>query len=169
MFPSRIPEMPDRFGFLPRLVWAHRRTRVIYMTSHIQNGRNISDVLTDMKDELKEFVQTRISMLKAELREKGTTIKTAAPLAVAALVLLGTAYLLFTLALVGLAAAFLPDNQYRWCLAFLAVAVLWSIIGGIAAYFAKRELEVKGLLPKRTIEVLKGDKVWVQAEVKNQI
>jgi uncharacterized membrane protein YqjE len=139
------------------------------MTSHIQNGRNISEVLTDIKEELKEFVQTRIAMLKAELREKGKTIKTAAPLAAAAVILLGTAYLLFTLALVGLAAAFLPDNQYRWCLAFLAVGILWSIIGGIAAYLAKRELEIKGLLPKRTIEVLKGDKVWVQAEVKNQI
>jgi uncharacterized membrane protein YqjE len=139
------------------------------MTNHIQNGRNISEVLTDMKEELKEFVQTRIAMFKAELREKVKAIKTAAPLAAAAVVLLGTAYLLFTLALVGLVAAFLPDNPYRWCLAFLAVGVLWSIIGGIAAYFAKRELEIKGLLPKRTIEVLKGDKVWVQAEVKNQI
>ena len=139
------------------------------MTNQTSNERNISDVLTDIKTELKDFVQTRIAMFKAELREKVKTIKTVAPLAGIAIALLGTAYLLLTLALVGLAAAFLPDNQYRWCLAFLAVAILWSIIGGIAAYFAKREFEVKGLLPKRTIEVLKDDKVWVQAEVKNQI
>ena len=142
------------------------------MANHINNGnngRNISEVLTEIKEELKEFVQTRVAMLKAELQEKLQTIKAAAPLAAVAIVLLGTAYLPFTLALVGLVAAFLPDNQYRWFFAFLAIAVLWTIIGGIAAYFAKRELEVKGLLPKRTIEVLKGDKVWVQAEVKNQI
>ncbi|HLZ43740.1 MAG TPA: phage holin family protein [Candidatus Sulfotelmatobacter sp.] len=139
------------------------------MATNIHNGRNIAEVLTDIKEELKEFVQTRVAMLKAEVQEKVQTIKTAAPLAVLALVLLGTAYLLFTLALVALVMAFLPDNQYRWCIAFAAIAVLWTIIGGIAAYFAKRELEVKGLLPKRTIEVLKGDKVWVQAEVKNQI
>ena len=139
------------------------------MTNHINHERNISEVLTDIKTELKDFVQTRIAMFKAELQEKVKTIKTVAPLAGVAVVLLGTAYLLLTLSLVGLAAAFLPDNQYRWCLAFLAVAILWAIIGGIAAYFAKREFEIKGLLPKRTIEVLKDDKVWVQAEVKNQI
>lgn len=140
-----------------------------FMATNIHNGRNIAEVLTDIKEELKEFVQTRVAMLKAEVQEKVQTIKTAAPLAVVALVLLGTAYLLFTLALVGLVMAFLPDNPFRWCIAFAAIAVLWTIIGGIAAYFAKRELELKGLLPKRTIEVLKGDKVWVQAEVKNQI
>ncbi|HET9308389.1 MAG TPA: phage holin family protein [Candidatus Sulfotelmatobacter sp.] len=139
------------------------------MTNHINHERNISEVLTDIKTELKDFVQTRIAMFKAELQEKVKNIKTVAPLAAVAAVLLGTAYLLFTLALVGLAAAFLPDNQYRWFLAFLAVAILWAILGGIAAYFAKREFEIKGLLPKRTIEVLKDDKVWVQAEVKNQI
>ena len=139
------------------------------MTNHINHERNISEVLTDIKTELKDFVQTRIAMFKAELQEKVQTIKTVAPLAAVAAVLLGTAYLLLTLALVGLAAAFLPDNQYRWFLAFLAVAVLWAILGGIAAYLAKREFEIKGLLPKRTIEVLKDDKVWVQAEVKNQI
>jgi len=27
-------------------------------------------------------------------------------------------------------------------------------------------LEVKGLVPKRTVEVLKEDKLWIQSEVK---
>ena len=41
-----------------------------------------------------------------------------------------------------------------------------TLLGGIAAYFAKRELEVRGLLPKRTVDILKDDKVWIQSEVK---
>jgi hypothetical protein len=49
------------------------------------------------------------------------------------------------------------------------VGVVWALFGGVAAYFAKRELELKTLAPKRTIEVLKGDKVWLQREVKNQV
>jgi len=72
----------------------------------------------------------------------------------------------FTLALVALVFALLPDNAYRWCIAFAAIGALWLILGGIAAYMAKRELEVKGLLPKRTVEVLKEDKMWIQSEVK---
>lgn len=133
------------------------------------NGRNLADLLAEIKNEIRDFLQTRIAMLKTELREKSKNLKTAMVLAVSGLLLLTTAYLLFTLALVGLILAAFPTTAYRWFFAFLAVAVLWTIIGAIAAYFAKRELELRGILPKRTIEVLKGDKVWVQTEVKNQI
>ena len=133
------------------------------------NGRNLASLLAEIKDEIRDFLQTRISMLKAELREKSKNLKTALMLAVTGILLLMTAYLLLTLALVAVIMAALPNTLYRWFFAFLAVGIFWSIFGAIAAYFAKRELELRGILPRRTIEVLKGDKVWVQTEVKNQI
>jgi uncharacterized membrane protein YqjE len=133
------------------------------------NGRTVADVLADMKEELREFVETRLAILKTELQEKLQTLKIALRLAVVGIVLLGTAYLLFTLAAVGLVAAFLPDGPYRWCLAFLAIAALWTVLGGIVAYFAKREFAMKEMLPRKTIEVLKQDKLWIQAEVKTQV
>ncbi|MCU1299805.1 MAG: putative integral rane protein [Candidatus Sulfotelmatobacter sp.] len=139
------------------------------MNTDLGNGRNLAAVLVEMKEELKEFLETRLAMFKTELREKLKMLKVAAPLALLGIVLLGTAYLLFTLALVGLVAAFLHDNPFRWCFAFLAVAVLWSLLGGVAAYFAKREFELNGLMPNRTLQVLKGDKVWIRSEAKNQI
>jgi uncharacterized membrane protein YqjE len=134
-----------------------------------QNGRTISAILADTRDELKQFIETRIALLRTELREKFAKIKRAAPLAAAAVLLLGTAYLLFTLALVGLVLALLPANPFRWCLAFLAVAVLWSILGIIAVSLARRRLALRELMPNRTIGVLKSDGVWIQSEVKNQI
>lgn len=136
------------------------------MNYEVNNGRSVAALLGEMKQELQDFAQTRLTMLKVELQEKVRMVKTAAPLAAAGVLLFLTAFLLLSLALVALAFALLPDSAYRWCLAFLAVAILWSIIGGIAAYMAKRELEVKGLLPKRTVEVLKEDKQWIRSEVK---
>ena len=136
------------------------------MNNEVHNGKNLTLLLAELKQEVQDFIQTRLTMLKVELQEKVRTLKAAAPLAVIGGLLLLTAFLLFTLALVALVFVFLPDNAYRWFLAFLAIAVLWSILGGIAAYLAKRELEVKGLLPKRTVEVLKEDKLWIQSEVK---
>ena len=133
------------------------------------NGRNLASLLAEIKDEIRDFLQTRFTMLKAELQEKSKNLKTAAILAVSAILVLSTAYMLLTLALVALIMAAFPASAYRWFFAFLAVGVFWSIFGAIAAYFAKRELELRGILPKRTIEVLKGDKVWVQTEVKSQI
>lgn len=139
------------------------------MDSNPNNGRSLAAIIAEMKEELKEFVQTRSRMLKAEVQEKFTALKIAAPLAGVGALLLGTAYLLFTMALVALVAALFRDNPYRWCFAFAAIAVLWGLLGGIAAYLAKREFQLKGLLPKRTLELLKGDKLWLQAEAKSQI
>lgn len=137
--------------------------------NEVHNGRSIGSILFDTKEELKQFVETRITMLKAEMRENMKMLKMAAPLAVAGITLLLTAYVLFTLALVGLVVAFLPTNPYRWAIAFAAVAVLWTILGGVMAYFAKREFETRQLMPKKTMRVLKEDSVWIQREVRNQI
>jgi uncharacterized membrane protein YqjE len=139
------------------------------MHSDAGNGRSLGAIIAEMRQELKEFAQTRIEMFKAELQEKIKTLKIAIPLAALGALLLGTAYFLLTMAVVGLTVAFFHANPYRWFFAFAIVAGLWSILGGIAAYFAKREFELKGLIPERTIEVLKGDKIWIQAEAKNQL
>ena len=139
------------------------------MNHEEKNGRTVAELLADIKRELQEFVETRLAMLRTELAEKLKTLKVALPLAVVAALLLLTASLLFTLAVVGLVAAFLPDGPYRWCLAFLAIGVLWTILGGISAYFAKREFEIREMLPRRTMAVLKQDRSWMKSEVKNQV
>ena len=136
------------------------------MNQEIHNGRPYGDILADTRDELKEFLETRITMLKAEMSEKLKMLKIAAPLAVVGILFLFTAFLLFSLALVGVVAAFFLTNPFHWAIAFCAIAVLWTIIGGIVAYLAKREFEPKELMPRRTMSVLKQDKTWIQSEVK---
>jgi uncharacterized membrane protein YqjE len=131
--------------------------------------KSLAAIVREMKQELKEFVETRFSMLKSELREKLVHWKIAAPLAGIGVVLLSTAYLLITLGLVALAAVFIGDTPYRWFFAFIAVAALWAVLGGISLYIAKREFELNRLMPQKTMEVLKGDKVWLQQEARNQI
>jgi uncharacterized membrane protein YqjE len=123
-------------------------------------------MVAEMNSELKEFVQTRVELFKSEIQEKLKALKVAVPLAALGLLLIGTAYLLFTMAAVGLVAAFFSQNPYRWFFAFLAVAILWSLFGGAAAYFAKREFELNRLLPRKILEVLKDDTIWIRAEAK---
>ena len=138
------------------------------MHSRVENGRSLAAIVADMKEELRQFVQIRIEMLKQELHEKSARLKLAAPLAAVGMVLLGTAYLLITLSLVPAVSAAFANRPYRWFFGFLIVGFVWALLGGVAAYFAKRELELKTLAPRRTIEVLKGDKVWLQREIKKQ-
>ena len=131
------------------------------------NGRSLAAIVADMKVELKEFTQTRFKLFTTELQEKIKTLKIAAPLAGLAALLLLTAYLLFTVALVGLVLAFFDHSPYRWFFASGIVAVFWTVLGGITAYFAAREFELKRLVPTKTLAVLKGDKMWIQSEAKN--
>ncbi len=46
--------------------------------------RSVADVLMEIKDELRDFVETRYDLLRSELHEALSTVKSAAPLAVAA-------------------------------------------------------------------------------------
>jgi hypothetical protein len=139
------------------------------MNNGVNNDRSLAAIISEMKGELKDFAQTRIEMLKQEMQEKLGRLKIAAPLAAAAVLLLLTAYLLITLALVAAVSAAFASSPFRWFFGFGIVGLVWAIFGGVAGYFAKRELELKTLAPKRTIDVLKGDKVWLQREVKNQV
>ena len=131
------------------------------------NGRRVSEILTQMRAEFAEFVQTRIAMLRTELRDNWKAARVAILLAGFATLLLGTAFLLFTGALVGLVVAAFAHSLYRWFFACLVVGLFWGVIGAAAAYYARREFQSKSLMPKRTLQVLKGDKQWIQSEVRN--
>ncbi|MFZ0293133.1 MAG: phage holin family protein [Candidatus Sulfotelmatobacter sp.] len=136
--------------------------------NNVPNGRTLADVVATIKEEAKEFVQTRVQLFKIELQQKFGVLKVAALLVTVAIVLWGTAFLLLTFALAALVAAALANNPYHWVFGFLSIAVLWSLVGGVAAYLAKREFQLRGVLPTRTIEVLKADKLWLQNEARNQ-
>ncbi len=136
------------------------------MNHDVNDGRSLAAVLGETKEELKEFVATRLALLKSELSEKARSIKAALPLAAVGVVCLATGYLLFVMALVAFVIALLPAGPYRWCLAFVSIAVLSWILGIVVAYMAKRRVNAHGLVPQKTIGVLKGDKLWIQSEVK---
>jgi uncharacterized membrane protein YqjE len=131
------------------------------------NGRSLGEVIAEIKDELKDFMQTRVQMLVNEMREKIQNSKKAAILVVAGLVLLATAYLLLNLALVGLIAVAFWGSPYAWFLSFLIVGVVWLILGGMLALMAVKQF--KGLAPEKTINVLKEDKIWLQQEARSQV
>ena len=132
------------------------------------NGKTLSAIVADLKFELKQFAETRVDMLKTELREKMAQWKIAGPIAGLGVVLVGTAYLLFTLAAVALVAV-LIGNTFQWVLALIAVGVVWAIVGILSLYAAKRRIQANRLVPEKTIQVLKADKVWLQEEARHQV
>jgi len=139
------------------------------MIGEANNGRSLAAILGEMKDELQEFVQIRIELLKRELGKKISALKAAFPAALIGGLLLLTAFLLLSFALVALVAVGFGGNPYRWFFGFLIVGVFWAIGGGMGLYMAKRRLTQQGFIPRKTVRVLSGDKVWLQNEARKAL
>lgn len=135
----------------------------------IENGRSLAGVVNELKDEFKEFVQTRIAMLKSEMQDKVASWKTAGIMIAIAALLGLTAWLLITGALVSaIAAAFYP-SRFAYFFAFIIVGVVYLLIAGVIGAFAASEIKKRGVMPQRTIRVLKQDQVWLQNEARQQV
>jgi hypothetical protein len=87
---------------------------------------------------------------------------------VTALVLLITTWLVLTGALIALIAAAFYPSRFAYFFGFLIVGIVYAVAGSIAGLFAYRELKEKGIVPQRTMQVLKDDRVWLQTEARGQ-
>lgn len=133
------------------------------------NGaRSLGAILADIVEELQEFVNTRIQMVKSELHETISAVSVALPLGLLALILAGTGFLLLTCAVVVIVAAAFAGHPYAWVYAFLIVGSIWIAFGGISVFFAYNEFRSKAKFPKHTVEVLKADKVWIESEARTK-
>lgn len=131
------------------------------------NERSLAELISEIKEEVKEFVQTRVSMFVAEMREKVNNSKNGAIFAGIALMLGWAGFLLLSVALAALVAVAFWGSPYAWFFGFLIIGLLWTIMAAMLALAAVRQF--RDVTPKRTIQVLKEDKIWLQHEARNQI
>jgi uncharacterized membrane protein YqjE len=124
------------------------------------------DVVDEIKLETKDFVVTRIEMLKAELNEKVSRIKASIPMLVAAAIFGLGAFFALTFGLVAAVAAVIR-NDWRWAIGAGAIFLLYVIIGGIVGWLGYKEITTEGLAPQRTLRVLKQDQAWIQNEARS--
>jgi uncharacterized membrane protein YqjE len=132
-------------------------------------GRSLGAVVAELKDEFKEFLQTRFSLMASEMRDKASALKSNLPILLAGLVLLSTAWILLSLALVALIYVAFLGSVFAWVIALAIVGGAYAILGGIAALYAYRGLTDMGLLPRRTIKVLQADREWLNREARSEI
>jgi uncharacterized membrane protein YqjE len=130
------------------------------------DGRPLAEVVTEVKEEVRDFVETRWQLLATELSHKIQNSQKAAVYGAGSLVVVGTGFLLLTLALVGLIAVAFWGSPYAWFFAFLIVGVAW-LSGGMMLALAARKA-FGGITPTRTLEVLRKDKIWLESETRSQ-
>jgi hypothetical protein len=132
----------------------------------VHSEKPIAAVLSETKEELKNFVQTRVAILKAELSGKIKSWKAVIPVAVVAAVLLLTAWFAITFTLVALLAALLQPSPFAWVVGGAIVSLAYLAVGAILGVSAANRIKAVQMVPTRTLEVLKQDQIWIQKETK---
>ena len=132
----------------------------------MHNEKSIGTVVSETKQELKEFIQTRVAILRTEFAEKLRTWKYAIPMLLGALALFLAAWIVLTFALVALLAGIFQPSPYAWLFGGLIIGVAYLLLGLAVGWFAYSELSSVGVAPQRTMEVLKQDQVWIQNEAR---
>lgn len=128
--------------------------------------KSIATILTETKQEISQFVTTRISILKAEIDEKITRIKSVLPLVAIAAAMLLAGFMTLTFALIALLHGLFLPSPYAWLWASLIVTVVYLSLGVAAGWFAYAEIKATSLTPTRTLKVLQQDQVWIQNEAR---
>jgi uncharacterized membrane protein YqjE len=140
----------------------------IHNVHYTDQNRSVAEILANVKDELKDFLNTRIQMLRAEMSEKGKAIASSIPAIVIGAVMLFASFFLFTGLLVTVIAQAIHNN-WNYPIAFAIVFVLYALIGAAFAAYGVRTLKSAGVAPERTLRVLKQDQVWLQTEARTQL
>lgn len=138
-------------------------------TGPFHNERTLSGTINEAKEELKRFAETRLAILQSETREKMAIIKSSAPMMIGGGILALTGFFALTAALICVVYAVFAPSPWAPFLGCLIVGAAYAIIGGLALLVGYQRISSKGLVPQRTIQVLKDDKTWIQNEARTQL
>ncbi len=136
---------------------------------YTNNGRSVAEVMHEFREDLKDFVTTRIQMLRNEISEKVGAWKMGLPTMVVGLVLLATAFLLFTAGLVNAIALAFSGQPWGFAVSFFIVFAVYGLAGGLLLLYGWRIAKAAGIAPEKTIRVLKQDQVWLKTEARTQL
>jgi len=132
----------------------------------VNTEKPIGTLLSETKEEFKEFLDTRLQLLKAEINEKMTRWKASVPLLAIAAAFLLSGWMVLTFAFVALLHALFLPSAYSWLWAGLIVAGIYFIGGIVLGWMGYSELTSVSVTPERTLKVLKQDQVWIQNETR---
>jgi uncharacterized membrane protein YqjE len=132
----------------------------------VHTEKSLGTILAETKDEIKQFVTTRVNILKAEIDEKVSRLKAVIPLVLVAAMFLLSGWMVFTFALIALLHTLFMPSAYAWLWASLIVTAVYLVVGGVTGWLAYAEIKATSLTPSRTLKVLQQDQVWIQNEAR---
>ena|SRR5438105_1325400 len=129
---------------------------------------NVTALLSRLGDDVTQFFDTKVALLKVEVREEVNTFLHASVIIAAGAVLAAIGFALLNVAVaLGISALFANTNlsqAAKYALGFVITGVLYLIIGSATAMTMKSRLAKQQLVPRATVEELRKDKTWLKKE-----
>ena len=140
------------------------------LTKRDSAPESLPALFAKMADELTQLFDTKLALLRVELKEEVSTYTRGA-----IMMLIGGVVVVVGFALLNVAIAFLVSTVFegsnlsqpvRYALGFILTSLIYLIAGGVVIVITKNRLARLGIVPKRTVAELERDKEWLQNEVK---
>lgn len=134
---------------------------------NLKQSGGVLYIVGQLVGELEQFLQSRGNLFRVEVRQKLPHLLNAVRLGIAGGLLLLTGYLFLAIAVVVLIGAAFPQSPYRWFFGFLIVGIISLGFGAVGVFLARAGLDLKSIVPQRTLNVLKRDQDWIMSETQN--
>jgi uncharacterized membrane protein YqjE len=130
---------------------------------------NLPVLLTRLGDDVTQLFDTKMSLLKVEVKEDvNTFLHAGVGIAVAAMVALVGFALASIAAALGISILLANTNLSqagRYGSGFIIVGAVYLIVGTIVALIMKGRLSKQSLVPNRTVDEFRKDKEWLKKEL----
>jgi uncharacterized membrane protein YqjE len=133
------------------------------------DSESLPSLIGRLGDDVMQLVDTKLSLLKVELKEDANEFARDG-----ALIAVGGVVAAIGFALLNVAVAFGISTLFantdlsqpaKYAIGFASAGVLYLIVGAIMVKVMKNRLAKQRLVPERTIEELRKDKQWLKNEL----
>ena len=140
------------------------------LTKREQQPEGLPALFAKMADELTQLFDTKLALLRVELKEEVSSYTRGAITIVIAGVVVVVGFALLNVAIAFLVSTIFENSNLsqpvRYALGFIITSLIYLIGGGVMILITKSRLAKVGIVPKRTVVELERDKEWLQTEVK---
>jgi hypothetical protein len=136
---------------------------------NIEEHPSFKGAIDDIKGELKDFISTRLLLLRQEMKQKASAFKVGLPMLIAGLAGLVLCTVFLHVALLAILAVAFGGGAMAWFYSAIILFGIYAALGGAFAWMGMREIKQTGIVPTHTMRVLKQDQNWIQREAKTQL
>src|SRR2546423_10474268 len=140
------------------------------LTKRDSDPDSLPALFAKMADELTQLFDTKLALLRVELKEEVSSYTRGAITIVIAGVVVVVGFALLNVAIAFLVSTIFENSNLtqpvRYALGFIITSLIYLIGGAVVILITKSRLAKVGIVPKRTVAELERDREWLQTEVK---